>query len=112
MLAVLTGDSDGEHVTVGSNRKTECVLRPLLADAAGCDRLAQRRRVRPGAEGHLLRSDLRRSVPGLSCAQPGQARHGHRRRAPDGGKLHLRADQRQQAGPEIVILRSHSASLH
>jgi hypothetical protein len=32
---MLIGDSDGEHVTVGSDRETECVLRPLLAGTAG-----------------------------------------------------------------------------
>ena len=31
---------------------------------------------------------------------------------PSGGKQDLRADQRELISPEIVILRSHSASLH
>ncbi len=105
--AVIRGGRDGEHVTGGADGEPEGASWPWPADAAGRDRVAQRPRVRPGGACHLLPEYVGRSVPGLPCPQPGQARHAHRRQPCGGCGLHLRADRRQLGSPVIVILRSH-----
>ena len=111
-VVVIRGGRNCEHVTSGADGEPEGVPWPRSADAAGRDRLAQRRRVRPGATEHLLGEYFSRSVPGLPCPQPDQVRHAHHRCSAGGGGLHLCADLRQLASPVIVILRSHPASLH
>ena len=101
--AVIRGGRDGEHVTGGADGEPEGTSWPWPADAAGRDRVAQRPRVRPGGACHLLPEYVGRSVPGLPCPQPGQARHAHRH--------HPREPPADQAHPDLSGDRPRGAPL-